>query len=110
MSNILLQIKYKFHSSAAEYQDLCLSVADSFAAVPGLHWKIWILNERKNEAGGVYLFESERALADFLSSPLVARIKGHPDLYDLSASFSDVMADVTAITRGPVPAMARSVG
>lgn len=79
-----------------------------FAAVPGLRWKIWLLNHPEKEAGGIYLFESNQALNDFLSGPLVAQVKSHPALYDLSAKAFDVMADVSAVTRGPVQAMAVS--
>jgi hypothetical protein len=67
-----------------------------------LRWKLWPLNDREKEGGGIYLFESEQALNDFLSGPLAAGVKGHPALYDFSAKTFDVMADVTSITRGPV--------
>jgi len=104
----ILQINFKFRATTADYQNLCQSVAEAFAALPGLRWKIWLLNEQEKEAGGIYLFESNQAVNDYLSGPLVAQVKGHPALYDLSAKVFDVMADVTAITRGPVPAMAAS--
>jgi len=102
----ILQINFKFRASTTDYQNLCKSVAEAFAAVPGLRWKIWLLNEHEKEAGGIYLFESEQAVNDYLSGPLVAQVKGNPALYDVSVKAFDVMADVTAITRGPVPAMA----
>jgi hypothetical protein len=104
----ILQINFKFRASTADYQNLCQSVAEAFAAVPGLRWKIWLLNEQEKEAGGIYLFESDQAVNDYLSGPLVAQVKGHPALYELSAKAFDVMADVTAITHGPVPVMAAS--
>ena len=66
------------------------------------------MNDHENEAGGIYLFESDQAVNDYLSGPLVAQVKDHPALYDLSAKAFDVMADVTAITHGPIPAMAAS--
>ena len=100
----ILQINYKLRASLADYQNMCQSVAEAFAAVPGLRWKIWLLNDHEKEAGGIYLFESDQAVNDFLSGPLVAQVKGHPALYDLSAKAFDVMADVTAITHGPLPA------
>ena len=108
MSAKILQINFKFRARTADFQNLCQSVAEAFAAVPCLRWKIWILNELEKEPGGIYLFESDQAVSDFLSGPLIAQAKGHPALYDLSAKTFDVMTDVTAITHGPVPAMAAS--
>jgi hypothetical protein len=63
------------------------------------------LNEQEKEAGGIYLFQNERALNNYLSGPIVAQIKSHPALRDLSAKRFDVMEDVTAMTRGPIHAM-----
>ena len=102
----LLQINFKLNTSTLEYQGLCQSVAQAFAAVPGLRWKIWLLNEGEKEAGGIYLFEGEQAMNDFLSGPLATVVKSHPALADVTAKPFDVMEEVTAITRGPVAAMA----
>lgn len=102
----ILQINFRLRTSRADYESLCRSVAQAFAEVPGLRWKLWLLNEREKEAGGIYLFESEQALNSFLSGPLVAQVKSHPALYDLSAKPFDIQEDVTAITRGPIAAMA----
>jgi hypothetical protein len=102
----ILQINFRLTVSTADYESLCRSMAHAFADVPGLRWKVWLLNERQKEAGGIYLFESEQALNSFLSSPLAAQVKSHPALHDLSAKPFDIQEDVTAITRGPIAAMA----
>jgi Putative mono-oxygenase ydhR len=109
MSAKILQISFKFRGTTADYQNLCQSVAEAFATLPGLRWKIWLLNEQEKEGGGIYLFESDQAVNDYLTGPLVAQVKSHPALYDLNAKLFDVLADVTAITRGPVPAVAAFV-
>ena len=106
----ILQINFRLKTSTPEYQSLCQSVAQAFAGVGGLRWKIWLLNERGKEAGGIYLFENDRALNDFLSGPLAAQVKSHPALADFSAKVFDVMEEVTAITHGPVRAIAAAVG
>jgi Putative mono-oxygenase ydhR len=102
----ILQINFKLDVPSEEYHHMCQSVAQAIADLPGLRWKIWILNEQEKEAGGIYFFASEQALHDYLSGPIVARVKSHPGLRELSAKKFDVMDDVTAITRGPVSAMA----
>jgi len=35
----ILQVNFKLKVSAAEYSDLCQSIAQSYANVPGLQWK-----------------------------------------------------------------------
>lgn len=53
MSERIVQINFKFRASTADYQNLCQSIAEAFAAVPGLRWKIWLLNYPEKEAGGI---------------------------------------------------------
>ena len=106
MSQKILQINFKLKVSTAEYETVCRSIAQAFADIPGLGWKIWLLNDGEREAGGIYLFESEGALNEFLSGPLAAQVKSHPALSDLSAKVFDVMDEVTALCHGPVRAAA----
>jgi hypothetical protein len=102
----ILQVNFKLNVPAAEYERICQSVAQPIADVPGLRWKVWLLNERDKEAGGIYLFDTEQALNDYVAGPIVALVRSHPALQDLSAKKFDVMEAVTAVTRGPVSAMA----
>ena len=100
----ILQINFKLNVSTAEYQKICESVAQAVADVPGLRWKLWLLNEEKKEAGGIYLFQDEQALNNYLSGPIIAQVKSHPGLQDISAKRFDVMEEMTAVTHGPTPA------
>ena len=102
MSGKILQLNFKFSVSSAEYEEAVSPLAGEFAAVPGLRWKIWIVNDQESEAGGLYLFEDEASLWAYLEGPLAAQVKNHPALSDMSAKLFDVMGDLTAITRGPV--------
>jgi len=102
MSAALLQVNFKFSVPSSEYGQMANTLADQFAAVPGLRWKVWIMNESESEAGGIYLFEDEAALLAYLAGPLAAAVAQHPALTDVSAKPFAVMDDATAITRGPV--------
>jgi hypothetical protein len=106
MASKILQVNFKLQVSAKEYSGLCDQVAQAFADVPGLEWKIWLLNEQEKEAGGIYLFESEHALGNFAAGPLAATVKSLPQLTDISMKTFDVMEQVTATTRGPVKQLA----
>jgi len=102
MSGKLLQFNFNFSTSRAEYEQIANSLAMEFAAVDGLRWKIWLMNEEGSEAGGIYLFDDESSLQTFLAGPLAAQVQSHPAFSNLSAKVFDVLDDPTAVTRGPV--------
>ncbi len=102
MSKKILQLNFKFSVSKSDYEQAVSPLASEFAAVKGLVWKVWLMNEAESEAGGIYLFEDESSLKAMLDGPLAAKVKSHPALSDMSAKVFDVMDKVTAITRGPV--------
>ncbi len=102
MAEMILQLNFKFSVTRAEYEQAAASLAGLFAEVPGLRWKVWLLNESESEAGGIYLFEDKSSLEAFLAGPLAAQVSSHPAFSDMSVKPFEVMTDVTAITRGPV--------
>jgi len=108
MAEKLLQVNFKLNVNVDEYRNLASSVAQAFAAVPGLRWKVWVLDEERREAGGVYLFEDGRALDTFLKSDLARTIGTHPALRDASIKYYDVMPEVSAVTRAPIGAAVTS--
>jgi putative monooxygenase ydhR len=104
MAEKILQIQFGLNVTPSEYKQIAGAVAESFAKVPGLRWKIWILDEQKREAGGVYLFEDQRALEAFAASDLAKTVATHPALKNVTMRASDVMPEETAVTRGPIGA------
>jgi hypothetical protein len=102
MSEKILQVNLKFSISRAELEAAWLEVAQPVAEVPGLRWKVWLMNEVEHEAGGIYLFESETAAQSYLAGPIVAALKASPAVSNISAKLFDVLESHTAITRGPV--------
>ncbi len=104
MSSRILQLNFKFSVSGDAYTEAVAPLADDFAAVPGLRWKIWMINEEQKEAGGIYMFADQRAVDLFLESPLPKIVMEHPALSDFSVKLFDVMEAQTAITHGPVMA------
>ncbi len=102
MPGRMLQINFKFNVTKAEYEQAVSALADDFAALAGLRWKIWIMNEAEKEAGGYYMFEDAASVKAFLEGPLAAKVTSHPALSDFSVKQFDVMDDMSKITRGPV--------
>ena len=102
MSEKILQVNLKFSISRAELVAAWLEAAQPIADVPGLRWKVWLMNEAEHEAGGIYLFESEAAAQSYLAGPIVAGLKASPAISNISAKLFDVLESHTAITRGPL--------
>lgn len=102
MSGRIMQLNFKYSVSGAEYEQAVSPLASQFAALDGLRWKVWMINEDEREAGGIYLFENEASVKAYLEGPLATMVTSHPALSDFSVKQFDVMDDVTAITRGPV--------
>lgn len=102
MAEQILQLNFKFSIPKAEYEQIASSLAGTFADLAGLRWKVWLLNEEANEAGGIYLFEDEASVKAFLDGPLAASVSSHPAFSEMSIKQFAVIADATATTRGPV--------
>jgi hypothetical protein len=98
----ILQINFKVNIPVEEYQQAAHALVGGIAAVDGLRWKVWIMNEAEMEAGGIYLFEDQASVDAYLNGEIVAQVAAHPGLSDISVKVFDVMDDVTATCRGPV--------
>lgn len=101
---MILQINFNLNVPAVEYQKMADSVAHAFRDVPGLRWKIWLLNPAAQEAGGIYLFDSQASLDAYLDGPLVAQLRGLTSIRNISMKQFEVMPEATALTRGPFDA------
>lgn len=102
MSQQLLQVNFKFSIPRADLTSAWLGAAQPIADVPGLLWKIWLMNEAEKEAGGIYLFESRAAAKSYMSGPIVAGLKSSPAVSNISAKLYDVLEEHSAITRAPL--------
>ncbi len=102
MSGRILQINFKFSVSPSELAEGFAPLAEPIAAVAGLRWKIWSLNEAESEFAGIYLFDDSESAQAYLTGPIIAEVSKHPALSDISAKQFDVIDEFSAITRGPV--------
>jgi len=102
MSKTILQINYQFTSSLADFTKLVTPMAEPIAAVPGLAWKIWLMNEAGREAGGIYLFESQEAAQGFVNSDAVKSFASHPTIANVNAKMFAPDEALSKITRAPL--------
>ena len=106
MAKQILQVNFRFNVSKSDYEKIVDPLAASFAAVPGCAWKIWLMNEQQNEAGGIYCFDDESSVDAFKASPLVAAVLSHPVLSDFQIKQFEALEAVSRVTRGPLAATA----
>lgn len=102
MSKTILQINYQFTSSLADFTKLVTPLALPISSVPGLAWKIWLINETDQEAGGIYLFESREAAQAFVGSDAIKSFVSHPTITNVNAKMFDPDEALSKITRAPL--------
>lgn len=102
MSEVLLQVNFKFSVSSEEYTNAVSPLAEQFSKIPGLIWKIWPINNEEKEAGGILLFENQSHVDEYLNSSLAKVVTEHPALSNFSVKQFNIMKDCTEITRGPL--------
>jgi hypothetical protein len=110
MSQQILQVNMNFSIPRADLEEAWLGAAQPISATPGLLWKVWLINEKEKEAGGIYLFESADAARAYVAGPIVASLKASPAVSNISAKMFDVLPEHSAITRGPLPAALATAG
>lgn len=102
MPGVIMQLNFKYDISNEDYIKAVSPLAERFAAIPGLRWKVWMINPDETEAGGIYLFEDQAHAQAFLDSDLAASVTSHPALRNFSVKMFSVMPQQSIITRGPV--------
>ena len=105
----VLQIHFQYDITSDEYRGAATSLADTFAQLDGLRWKIWTLNEETGEAGGIFLFDDEASRQGYLDGLYQEVIGSNPAFHDAVIKKFDVIEDATQVTHGPVGTEAMAV-
>jgi len=98
-----VQIQFDLRCTPAEFRGHADHVAGAIAAVPGLLWKVWILDEERGRAGGVYLFADRLAATAYVDGPIVNGLRKNPALANVEVRLFDVLDGPSVITRGLSP-------
>lgn len=102
MSQQILQVNLKFNIPRIDLEAAWKGAAQPIADTPGLLWKVWLMNEANNEAGGIYLFENKDAAQSYMAGSIVAALKASPAVSDISAKLFDVLEEHSTVTRAPL--------
>ena len=98
----LLQINYKLESSVSDFMKASEPVAAAIADVPGLRWKIWLRDDTVEEGGGIYLFEDAASRQSYIDGPIIAKLKSHPAVVEVSIKEFDISGELSSTTRAPI--------
>src|SRR5215204_5468831 len=102
MSQHMLQVNFTFSVSVPEYEAIMEPLTGSFATIPGCRWKIWLMNEKLYQAGGLYLFESHHTAEQFCVSALMESLMAHPALSNFSIKGYGILEKHSLLTRAPL--------
>ena len=102
MKQKVFTAKFNYCMPTEEFKKGTSASAPKFSEIPGLCWKIWLINEDRKEAGGVYLFESAEALEQFMNGPLFARLTNNPAYINLQTNTFSVAGEPSLITDAPL--------
>lgn len=102
MAKQLLQLNFKFGMPREEYERMMNELAGTFAEVDGLEWKVWLMDEEHKGAGGIYMFDSEASLNNFLAGDLAAQVTSHPAFSDMDAKPFEILEGPSRTTRAPL--------
>jgi hypothetical protein len=80
----------------------CREAATIIASVEGLIWKIWVLQEKEFEIGGVYLFANRETAEAYLNHPVSQAVRSNPAVVSTETQLWDVENSLSAFTRAPL--------
>jgi hypothetical protein len=72
--------------------------AQAIATIPGLIWKIWVMDEAASELGGVYLFASRAQAQAYADGPILQHLRCDPRVARVEHRIWDTHA-LSAMTR-----------
>jgi hypothetical protein len=103
----ILQVRTTVRTSPGAMLDGSDGPARAIAAVPGLIWKVWVVDEAASELGGVYLFASRAEAQAYVEGPILEHLRHAPNVVRVETRLWDTHA-LSALTRAPeaVPAAA----
>jgi hypothetical protein len=102
----LLQVNYRRERGQddPEQAEHLLGAAERISGLPGLQWKVWIYDDARGAAGGIYLFDTEEHARIWGDEMLPNSLGQLPGVSEIEARYFDVDEILSTITRGPVGA------
>lgn len=78
----------------------CEAALPTMAELPGLLWKLWVLDPARSRAGGVYLFCDARSARAYAEGPVLAALEQSAAVANLSVQLLPLVDSLSRRTRG----------
>lgn len=101
----IVQINFRYHVPTPIYLEMSHQVARATSEADGLLWKIWLLTEAEQKAGGIYLFEDAAKAEAYVRGPLMQPLFASPHLSEIVVTFSQTSEELSMVTRAPLQMM-----
>src|SRR5215471_1581475 len=98
----VLQLRFKLRVPPDVLLAQSREAATIIASVEGLIWKIWLLQEKEFEVGGIYLFANREAAEAYLSHPVVQAVCSNPAVVSTQSQLWNVESSLSALTGAPL--------
>ncbi len=95
-----VQVQYQVAGSLTAYRTRAAAAAPRIAGVPGLIWKLWLLDEPTGEAAGLYLFADAATAHAFVEGPTLDALRQGPGISGVRARVLPVVPDLSRATFG----------
>ena len=102
MPQQIIQTNFHFDLPIGDFKSAASSVATQFDQISGLQWKIWLFNEERKEAGGIYLFVNKNAVTNFKNSDLFYGVATNPAFHSFSVKQFEVLEAPSLLTHAPL--------
>jgi len=96
----MLQMRFRWTKTRAEYEKDAEPLAKEIAKAPGLLWKVWAFDDEKSIATGVYLFKDLDTLNRYMK--WFQDMGPTPGVEDFEFTVWDIQRGLSKITKGPV--------
>jgi hypothetical protein len=98
MSFYTLQINFELNVKPEEYIAACEHIVNAVANVPQLEWKLWIMSDDGQRAGGLYFFRDRTAAEAYLNGPIIGRLRESGMTRNIEVRLSSVVETLTRRT------------
>jgi hypothetical protein len=99
----VLHLRFKLRVPPDVLLAQCGEAATIIASVDGLIWKIWVLQKKESEMGGIYLFANREAAEAYLNHPVIQAVRNNPAVVSSHSEFWNVESSLSSLTRVPLP-------
>lgn len=105
MNHCCLQVELELAVAPDVWLARCESAVPTMRRLPGLVWKLWVLDADASRAGGVYLFQNAEAARAYAEGPVLEHLRASPAVKNVGVRLLPVVDALSRQTFG-LPATA----